>query len=231
MADVTSIPAARVPLLEPGTQVMSREWYRFLFNQFGQTGGGTTDISLSDLALAPFSDAETEATMDLIRADVQGLALAPPQVVTQPRYASYANTAAQTLAGANTATVVTFDTTIQSAGVGLASSSQVKPGQAGTYLVSYGVQIDKTAGGDSQLWLWLRKNGTDLANTARQWRVKGSDGEAGHTLTLTVQLAQTDYLQAMWASDSTNVTLAAVAATAFSPAGPSALLSITQVNP
>ena len=43
MADITSIPAARVPLLEPGTAIMSREWYRFLFNQFGQTGGGTTD--------------------------------------------------------------------------------------------------------------------------------------------------------------------------------------------
>lgn len=231
MADVTSIPAARVPLLEPGTQVMSREWYRFLFNQFGQTGGGNTDISLSDLALAPFSDAETEAAMSLTRADVQGLMSAPPPLIVQPRYACYANTAAQTLGGANTATVVTFDTTVQSTGVGLVSSSQVKPGQAGVYLVSYGVQIDKTAGGDSQLWLWLRKNGTDMANTARLWRVKGTDGEAGHTLTLTVQLAQTDYLQAMWASDSTNVTLAAAAATAFSPAGPSALLSITQVSP
>ena len=37
----TNIPAPRVDFIDPGTGLMSREWYRFLFNQFEQSGGGS----------------------------------------------------------------------------------------------------------------------------------------------------------------------------------------------
>jgi len=230
MADITSIPAARVPVLEPGTAIMSREWYRFLFNQFSQTGSGTTDISISDLALAPFSGAEAEAMMDLLRADVQGLLSAPPTYRPVPRRAAYASSATQT-ASANTATAVTFNTTIFTNGVDLASSSQVSPGQAGDYLVNYRVQLDKTSGGDSPAWVWLRKNGVDLANTTAHWHVKGNNAEALLSTGVMLQLGQTDYLQLMWATTDVNVILLAPPATAYSPAGPSALLNIIQVDP
>jgi len=230
MADITSIPAARVPLLEPGSTIMSREWYRFLFNQFGQTGGGTTDISISDLSLAPFSAAETEAVVGVLRDDVQGLSLAPPVVPVPRKVGSFASTATQTLAAIDTATAVTFNTTLVSAGIGLASSSQVSPGVAGAYLVAFDAQLDKTSAGDASAYIWLRKNGTDLANTAKRCRVQGNDAEVGFSLVTTILLAQTDYIQVMWASPDINVTLDATAATAFSPAGPSALLSITQVD-
>ena len=230
MADITSIPAARVPLLEPGTQVMSREWYRFLFNQFGQTGGGNTSISLSDLALAPFSDAESEAAMSLTRADVQGLLSAPPYVPVPRRVGSFAASATQTLAGANTATAVTFNSTLYSFGVGLSASSRVTPGRAGAYLVAFEADIAKSTGGGADVYLWLRKNGTDLALTARKTRVQGTNSEVEIGLVLSIALAQTDYIEVMWAATDTNVTLAVAAATAFSPAGPSALLTLTQVD-
>jgi hypothetical protein len=231
MADITSIPAAQVPLLEPDSRVMSREWYRFLFNQFGQTGSGTTDISISDLALAPFSDAETEATLDLMRADIQGLSVAPPVVLAPRRSAAFANSAAQTPSGANTATIVTFNTTVFSQGIGLATSSMIMPACAGAYRVSFTAQLDKTSGGDALVYFWLRKNNaTDLANTAKRWRIRGNDAEVVFCSTMTVVLEQTDFLQMMWAADNANVTLDATAATAFSPAGPSSLLSIAQVD-
>lgn len=230
MADITSIPASRVPVLEPGTTIMSREWYRFLFNQFGQTGGGTTDISISDLSLASFSAAATEASLVSLSDDVQGLSLAPPVAPAPRKAGSFASTATQTLAAIDTATAVTFNTTLVSAGVGLASSSQVSPGCAGAYLVGFDAQLDKTTGGDATAYVWLRKNGADLANTAKRCRVQGNDAEIGFSLVTTILLAQTDYIEVMWASPDINVTLDATTATAFSPAGPSALLSITQVD-
>jgi hypothetical protein len=226
MADITSIPASRVPLLEPGSNVMSREWYRFLFNQFGQTGGGTTALTLSDLELAPLGEANAAGLVD----EVQGLLSAPPTTTTQTRYGSFAATATQTLGATNTATAVTFDATPAAAGVGLSTSSRVLPGATGAFYVSVIVHRDKTAGGDSLMWLWLRKNGTDLANTAVTARVKGSDGEGTLTTGQTVVVGPADYIEAMWASDSTNVILSATAATGFSPAGPSAVLTITQVD-
>jgi len=49
-------------------------------------------------------------------------------------------------------------------------------------------------------------------------------------LLATLSLTHNDYVELMWAADDTNVILNAHAATAFAPASPSALLSITQVD-
>lgn len=230
MADITSIPAARVPLIEPGTTIMSREWYRFLFNQFGQTGGGTTDISISDLALAPFSGTEAEASMDLLRADVQGLLVAPPVTPPQGFVGGFSSNATQTLPGANTATAVTFNTTTYAAGVSVVSSSRVSISQAGAYFVAATVSLDKTTGGSCLAFLWLRKNGIDVASSASRWRLKGNDDEVLIPLQSMLPLSHGDYVELMWAADDTNVILNAHAATAFCPASPSAFLSISQVD-
>lgn len=230
MADITSIPAARVPVLEPGTSIMSREWYRFLFNQFGQTGSGTTDVSLSDLALAPFSDAETEAALGLIRDDVQGLLSAPPLVPPQGYAGGFASTATQTLSGASTATAVTFNTINYAAGVSLSASSRINVTRAGAFVISATISLDKTTGGSTLAYLWLRKNGVDVANSTSRWRLKGNDDEVLVPLLATLSLTHNDYVELMWAADDINVILNAHAATAFAPASPSALLSITQVD-
>lgn len=227
MVDITSIPAARVPLIEPGTTIMSREWYRFLFNQFGQTGAGTTGLALSDLELAPLGEANAAGLVD----DVQGLLSAPPPVPVARRAASFANTASQTLSAANTATAITFNTTIHARGIGLVSSTQIHPGVAGTFYLSLSAEMDKSGGGNALVWIWLRKNGVDVPNAAFKWRVNGSGSATVFGATATVVVGQTDYLEVMWASDTTSAILDATAATAYSPAGPSALLSITQVDP
>jgi hypothetical protein len=227
MADITSIPAARVPVLEPGTGFMSREWYRFLFNQFGQTGGGTTGLALSDLELAPLGEANAAGLVD----EVQGLLSAPPPEPIVRRAASFANTATQTLSSPNTATAIIFNTTVHSRGIGLQSSSQIHPGVAGAFYLSLVAEMDKTGGGNALVWIWLRKNGVDVPNAAFKWRVNGSGSATVFSAAATVVVGQTDYLEVMWASDTTSATLEATASTAYSPAGPSALLSITQVDP
>jgi hypothetical protein len=37
----TQIPAPRVPVVDPATGLMSREWFRFINNVYEQLGGGT----------------------------------------------------------------------------------------------------------------------------------------------------------------------------------------------
>ena len=58
MDNITNIPAARVPVLDPATDLMSREWYRFFFNQFTITqntggGGGVTTFTCGTTGLTP----------------------------------------------------------------------------------------------------------------------------------------------------------------------------------
>jgi hypothetical protein len=53
MPNVTNITPPRVPFLEPGTDRISREWYRFLLNLFNLTSSGTNDFSIQDALIGP----------------------------------------------------------------------------------------------------------------------------------------------------------------------------------
>jgi hypothetical protein len=53
MPNITSIPAPRVPFIDERTGLISREWYRFMLNLFTLTGSGTSDLTITDLAIAP----------------------------------------------------------------------------------------------------------------------------------------------------------------------------------
>lgn len=53
MLNITNIPPPRVTLVDERTGMISREWYRFFFNLFTLTGGGSNNITLEDLQIAP----------------------------------------------------------------------------------------------------------------------------------------------------------------------------------
>ena len=49
MLNITNIPAPRVPVIDPETGLMSREWYRFFLNIFLMTGSGAATVTLTQL--------------------------------------------------------------------------------------------------------------------------------------------------------------------------------------
>ena len=51
--NLTTIPAARAPLVDPSTGLIATEWYRFLFNIYTLAGSGSNTVSLDDLQLGP----------------------------------------------------------------------------------------------------------------------------------------------------------------------------------
>ena len=52
-ANITNIPAPRVAFIDERTGLMAREWYRFFLNLFVLTGSGSSDITVTDLAVSP----------------------------------------------------------------------------------------------------------------------------------------------------------------------------------
>lgn len=52
MPDITNIPAPRVPVVD-ANGVMTRQWYRYLFNLFNLSGAGGSAISTVDALLSP----------------------------------------------------------------------------------------------------------------------------------------------------------------------------------
>ncbi len=71
--NITNLPAQRVPFTDDNN-LITREWYRFLFNLFTLTGGGSSSISIDDLAMGP---AGVDAAESLLQS--AGLSLAPGQ--------------------------------------------------------------------------------------------------------------------------------------------------------
>ena len=76
--NISSIPAPRTPLTDPATGLLSREWYRFFFNLFNLTGGGSSPTSITDLQLGPpFATVDEITNSTDIK--IQGFATSPSQ--------------------------------------------------------------------------------------------------------------------------------------------------------
>lgn len=92
MLNVTNIPAARVPFVDSSTGLMTREWYRFFYNIFLLSGGGTNQTTLNDLQIGPPVDNALSVTANAtaytgpdyqcqfqeLANNIQSLALQPP---------------------------------------------------------------------------------------------------------------------------------------------------------
>ena len=73
----------------------------------------------------------------------------------------------------------------------------------------------------------MRKNGTDIANSTGQIRTKGNNYAAIVAWNFLIDLNQGDYIELVWATDSTGVRLQTFSSSAFYPAVPSVALTVT----
>jgi hypothetical protein len=189
------------------------------------------DAAISDLAqttgVTPAPASESEIAD--IQTQLQALSLAPPhKEYRAPRYGSFYDTTTQTAAAINTAYAMTFNTTDLSVGVTRgAPTSRIYVDRPNIYNVQFSAQLDKTAGGDALIWIWLRKNGTDVPDSAGQVRVQGNNSELLAAWNYLIQLNAGDYIEIMWEVDDTSIQILYDPATAVHPAVPSVILSVT----
>lgn len=244
--DVTNIPAPRVPFIDERTGLVAREWYLFLLNLFINTGGAS-NLNLAALQMAPAAQDTSALLAQLEEASkappaqdladlaqrLQDLSVAPaPQPeVQQLHYGAFHDMNDQTVSAADTATAVTFGTTDLSFGVRVGSpTSRIIVDNPGVYDFQFSLQIDKTSGGAGLLWIWADINGTAVPESMSRARIKDNDDEEVMAWNFVLQMKAGDYFRLMWAVDSTDIILDTFAATAFGPATPSAILTVTQVN-
>jgi hypothetical protein len=142
-------------------------------------------------------------------------------------YGSFADTTDQT-ALANTATVMTFNTTDFANGVSIVTSgglaSRFTVTNPGIYNFQWSGQFQNT---DSQLHdasIWIRKNGTDVVGSTGYISVPNShggiDGHGIYGWNFLFSLAANDYIELWWESDNAAVSIQAYPA-GTSPTRPS----------
>ena len=175
--------------------------------------------------------AANQAISRVSAVEQQVAALAAAPAVKPPesrRYGSFYSTVTQTVATINTATAMTFNTTDISFGVYVGTPiSRIYVDRGALYNLQFSAQLDNASGGTHLAYIWLRVNGLDIPYSAGQLRLKGNDGELVAAWNYLAQLNQGDYFELMWAAADTSVQLLATSATAFCPAIPSLILTVT----
>ena len=146
-------------------------------------------------------------------------------------YGAFSDTTLQTAASINTAYAMTFNTTDSSNGVSIGSpTSRLVVANQGVYNVQFSAQLDETSGGTANVYIWLRKNGTNVPNSASTVALQGTSARLVAAWNFVIQLEATHYVELMWATDTTNARILAASATSVWPAIPSVICTVTQVN-
>lgn len=242
----TQLTPPRVALIDDRSGAISREWYRFFLSLLKATQDNQDETTLApdanallaaydavfaDMAQAAAVTPSAASDSDIadIQTQLQALALSPPpKEFRSPRYGSFYDTTTQTAAAINTAYAMTFNTTDLSYGVTRGSpTSRIYVDRPNVYNIQFSAQLDKTTGGVGLVWIWLRKNGVDVPDSAGQVRVQGNNAELLAAWNYLTQLNAGDYIELMWEVDDISVQILYDPATAVHPAVPSVILTVT----
>lgn len=250
MLNDTQIPAQRVPLIEssdgPGP---ARPWFRFLntlYNFVGlgqgvvpETSGGTGNVTYAtgDMLYASAPDTLTRLPVP----GVGNAAYLGTDATNTPQwivvgYGSFLKTTTSG-AAANTPTAVTFDSTEYHQNVDLGvPTSRVYLSNTGLHNIAFSVQLANTdTANPDDVLVWIKVNGSDLANSASHVTVpvkhSGRNGTAILAANVFYQFTAGQYfeLYVMTVNGTSQVTTIASSGSPAYPQSPAVILTVNQI--
>lgn len=162
-----------------------------------------------------------------------------PTIEQQEYYGVFSDTATKTPAAIYTPYAITFNTTDLANGFSRGSpTSRIVSSASGLFNIQFSAQVSSSSASAKKIWIWPRKNGTDIANSNSEATIDANGGAAVLSWNFVLSLNANDYIELMYATDDTNVQIVAVAAqtgangtsTFARPAVPSIILTVTQVQ-
>ena len=154
------------------------------------------------------------------------------QIVLEDGHANLIRTTDVAAAAINTAYAIQYDTPTGNVGISLDGTDPTKIvfAEAGEYLLMFSAQISSTSSSTVNFYFWPRLNGTDAAGSTMGNALHQNNATLVVSRAAKFDVTAGDYLQVMWAVDSTSGFLDARAATAFAPAAPASTLAITRMH-
>jgi hypothetical protein len=149
-------------------------------------------------------------------------------------YGSFYSTQTQTNV-AGTARSMSLNVTDITNGVSVSGSTNpfntyIKVENPGVYDIQFSAQVDKTDSGTDEIWIWIRKNGTDISDSATSIELVGNGAHYVAAWNFFVNAAANDYFQLMWYSPDANVRLHAESAFGVVPGIPSLIVTANRVD-
>lgn len=153
-------------------------------------------------------------------------------------YGSFSNNTDQTAPSLGSTAVVVYDTTEESSGVYLASSSRLYVRNYGIYNVQFSLQLVNKDNAPQFADIWFRVNGTDVPRSASRFDIpaRKTSSDWGHvvgTVNIFVELQAGDYVEIAGTTSSTDVALEHYPADVVipRPAIPAAIVTIQYIAP
>ena len=149
-------------------------------------------------------------------------------------YGAFSSDQDQT-AVANTATLMTFNTTDFSSDVSI-SSSQITVAHAGIYNLQFSAQFRNTDTAFQDVYIWLRQNGVDISGSTGfvsiPNRHAGTDGHSIVGWNYFLSMAANDHVEIYWSVPTVDVTIQHLAAsgTPTKPSTQSVVATMTFVS-
>jgi hypothetical protein len=146
-------------------------------------------------------------------------------------YGSFYDTSTQSAAAINTAYVMKLNTTDLSNNVSVQSGSQITVTKAGKYNLQFSAQLHNNGGGGSgnNVFIWLRKNGVDVSDSATRVDVISNSPYVVAAWNFVVDLAAGGYVELVWSTTNTTINIPTISASGVVPRIPSLIVTMTQV--
>ena len=150
---------------------------------------------------------------------------------TQYNYGAFYDTTTQS-GSINVSHSINHNSTSYSQGVSVVSGSRLTVANSGVYNIQFSAQVDRVSGtGNDIIYIWLKKNGNNVDNTATAVTVSGGSGEAKvvPAWNFLVNASANDYYELVWQSADANIHIVAETGSGNIPAIPSIITTVTQV--
>lgn len=218
------MPSPILPPLGPDWKQWGRQLTQYLQRNLSKLGFKTADDNPSENGVILWDNVNK---YPVVSKDGEFV-----QIVLEDGHASLYRTTDVTAAAVNTAYAIQYDAPSGNSGITLDGTDPTKIvfAEAGEYLVLFSAQISSTSASTVKFYFWPRLNGTDATNNTIIYALHQNDATQVVSRAAKFDVSAGDYLQVMWAVNSTSGYLDASAATAFSPAAPATTLHITRMH-
>lgn len=150
-------------------------------------------------------------------------------------YGTFYDTGTQT-AVANTPTAITFNSSANTRNTSVGTpTSRIVFSADGLTTVTFSIQFANPSASEDDVYVWLRKNGTDVPFTASAATVPKKHGSLDGTYVMTVNFHEDygpgDYLELYWLSVSGTTVIQTIPASTSParPASPGVVLTVSQI--
>lgn len=120
-------------------------------------------------------------------------------------------------------------TTSINSDVTIVDTTKITVAQSGIYKLTFSMQVIHTSGGTTDLSVWLKKNGNNLADTTTDFHIQGNQVPYLFIMDYILDLTSGDYVEIAWSDTDGAVTFLYVGARS-NPTRPAVPSIITNIN-